>query len=137
MTCDQARDALLVADLRELTSGSSDLVTHLSACADCRGRADVVITRTAALGAMVRRRARRRRSRWILAAASLPIAAGLIAVAILRLTAPEPALSSRRTSSLPVARHVSLTVERGQTATVLKTADPSVTVIWLSPGVGQ
>src|SRR6516162_7540911 len=136
MTCDHARDALLVADLSDISDTKSDLAVHLEECADCRERASGLVMQTGVLVAAVRRRARRR-SRRILLVASLPIAAGLVAVAILRLTAPDPAVRSRHTSPLPVARHVSLTVERGQTATVFKTADPSVTVIWLSPGVGQ
>jgi hypothetical protein len=36
-----------------------------------------------------------------------------------------------------VAKQISLTVAPGQTAAVMKTADPAVTVIWLSPGGGQ
>jgi hypothetical protein len=47
----------------------------------------------------------------------------------------EPPRVSR--SPLPVARTVSLEVGRGQQATVLKTADPKVTVIWLSSGEGK
>jgi hypothetical protein len=136
MTCDQARDALLVADLSDISAAEGDLAAHLEACPACRERARFIVMQTAILDAAVRRRARGR-SRRMLVIASLPIAAGLIAIATVRSSAPEPALRARRTSPLPVARQVSLTVERGQTATVFKTADPSVTVIWLSPGVGQ
>jgi hypothetical protein len=139
MTCAEARDAMLVADLSELTGDRGDLAEHLAICPRCRALAAAIVQDSARLASAARRRARSRRSRRMLIATTLPIAAGLAGVASLRFlgapSAPAPVGAAR--TALPVARRVSLTVERGQTATVLKTADPSVTVIWLSPGVGQ
>jgi hypothetical protein len=143
MNCLQAREVMLVADPSELAGGHGALAEHLAQCAACRVGAAAILEGNARLAAEAGRRARThrakraRRTRRMLAAAGLPIAAGLVAIAMLHHRAAEPAPRVTRTSELPVVRQVSITVERGQTATVLKTADPSVTVIWLSPGVGQ
>ena len=136
MTCNEAREALLTADLRTMTA-DDELAIHVRGCAECGAVFDTLLARTTMLATTVRARSRRRRSIRALAAATLPIAAGVVAIVSFRFRSPTAASSRPRTTSLPVVRHVSLTVERGQTATVLKTADPSVTVIWLSPGVGQ
>jgi hypothetical protein len=136
MTCDEARDALLVADLSAL--GAGDLANHVAACADCRARVESLSAQTAVLGATMGRRHRRRRSRRLALAAGVPIAAAVVAGVTLRAShdSPEIARIARQRSSLPVARRVSLTLEPGQSAAVLRTADTTVTVIWFT-GAGQ
>ena len=42
MNCIQAREALGVADLHDLTTGDGDLAAHLRVCVQCRSRADAV-----------------------------------------------------------------------------------------------
>lgn len=139
MTCTEARDTIEVADLSELrASDGSPLADHLRECAECRRLADVVLQGTGMLivGGVRRERARRSRVRRITAWSSVAAAATIVAVVVDRhqpVTRTEPV----RSTSLPVARDVSLEVGRGQQATVLKTADPKVTVIWLSSGEGK
>jgi hypothetical protein len=137
MNCSQARDAILVAELRDLTAGTDDLAVHLRTCADCRGRIDDVAAQTAVLASAVRRRVRRRRSRRLVLVAGAPIAAAALVAVAFRATHDDSAPKIARSSSaLPVARRVSLTLGPGQTAAVLRTADTTVTVIWLT-GAGQ
>jgi hypothetical protein len=139
MTCTEARDAIEVADLSELRADdSSPLAEHLRNCAECRGLADVILRGTATLTRDSVRRARtyRSRIRRVTAWSSVAAAATIVAVIVVdrrEPTRPGPA----RSASLPVARQVSLEVSRGQQATVLKTSDPKVTVIWLSSGEGK
>jgi len=140
MTCTKARDAIRVADLSELR-GSDDapLADHLRECAACRRLADVVLRGTSTLMLGNARRARTHRSRvrrvtaWSSAAAAATIVAAVVVDRREQTTRPEPT----RSASLPVARQVSLEVARGQQATVLRTSDPKVTVIWLSSGEGK
>lgn len=132
MNCAEACETTLVADVHELMYPSGELAVHLETCAACRARVAAIVDHTRRLS--VRTHARRRRR--VLAIGAVPIAAvlvGAIAISFRGEEAPPP----RHAPSLPVTRHVSITVARGQTATVLKTADPKVTVIWLTPGVGQ
>jgi len=138
MTCTEARAAIEIADLAELqaTRGSS-LAEHLAECAECRALAAIVVRGTAWLSASSARRARatravRRVTAWSSVAAAATIVAALIVDRREPGVRPEP-----RLASLPVAQHVSLEVARGQQATLLKTSDPKVTVIWLSSGEGK
>ena len=141
MTCTEARDAIEIAELSELgASDDSPLAEHLRGCDECRRLADVVVRGTARLTLDTARRSRTHRSRvrrvtaWSSVAAAATIVAAVVADRREPTTAqPEPV----RSASLPVARHVSLEVGRGQQATVLKTSDPKVTVIWLSSGEGK
>lgn len=139
MTCTEARDAITVANLSELrASDDAPLAEHLQHCAECRVLADVVLRGTSVLMSGNARRARLHRSRVrrVTAWSSVAAAATIVAVVADRrepTARPEPT----RSASLPVARQVSLEVARGQQATVLKTSDPKVTVIWLSSGEGK
>ena len=138
MTCSQAREALVVAEvreLRELSDASGDLAAHLGECAECRARADAVASQTATLVSVVRRRSRRRRSRRLVLAASAPIAAALV-LAVTLYARRDHGAPDVRLSSLPVVRRVSVTVAQGQAATVVRTADTTVTVVWFT-GAGQ
>lgn len=135
MTCALARQALAVADLRDLANGADDLAAHLRGCPECRAQRDAVVAQTALLRALVRGRSRRRRTRRFMLAAGVPIAAAAVfAVSFRDRHALVPAV--RSTGALPVARRVSVTVGPGQSAAVLRTADTTVTVIWLT-GAGQ
>jgi hypothetical protein len=136
MNCSQARDEMLVAELAELEGGGA-LGVHLERCASCRRLADAVLSDSRRLADVVVARRPRGVSRTRIAVvAALPIAAGIVIAFAVSAKRPD-VVPPKRMSTLPVAKHVSLTVAPGQTAAVLKTADPTVTVIWLSPGGGQ
>jgi hypothetical protein len=141
MNCTQAREALLVADLAELRGeAGTPLSAHVGACPDCRRAASMIADGTAHLGStIVYRRGRRARvSRRAAVLWLVPVAAALVVAVSLNVRASRrdaPPRVSR--DPLPVVRTVSLEVGRGQQVTVLKTADPKVTVIWLSSGEGK
>ena len=142
MNCTEAREAMLAAEPAELRGMTETaLAAHIAGCADCRRASAMIVAVTAQLGPAIARRAsrpRRRVSRRVIGLVLVPIAA----VAVFAIV--KAGRSARRAepprvslSPLPVARTVSLEVGRGQQATVLKTADPKVTVIWLSSGEGK
>jgi hypothetical protein len=140
MNCHEARDAMLVADLKDLRAGSPALGDHLETCPRCRGLAKGIAGDTALLGAQLERRThpvrRRINARRVAVLASLPIAAAIVGAVALNVSRrPEPVVPSP--SAKPVIREVSLTVAPGQSAAVIKTPDPTVTVIWLNQGGGQ
>ena len=143
MNCTEARDAMLVAELAELRLevGSNPLSDHLVRCAACRARAASIANQTAHVGAFVSERRqssrRGRHTRRFVFIASLPVAAALIVAVTISVRRAEPVAPRRDVPSLPVARSVSVDVARGQQTTVLRTADSTVTVIWLAPGEGQ
>ena len=139
MTCTEARDALLVADMAELR-GESDtpLATHVQTCAECGRVASVILRGTAGLerSALGAKRRRQTTDRFALLAV-LPIAAAVVVAVAINARSPGQVSSPRAVSSLPVVRQVSVEVARGQHATVFRTADPKVTVIWVSFGEGK
>jgi len=142
MNCTQAREAMLVAEPAELRGETETaLAIHVVGCPDCRRAAATIAGGTTQLGLAIARRTprtRRRVSRRAIGLVVVPVAAAAVfAVANAGgfSRTPEPPRVS--CSPLPVARTVSLEVGRGQHATVLKTADPKVTVIWLSSGEGK
>jgi len=139
MTCGDARQAMLTADLDELRGESGELAGHLRSCDDCARVALRIVDDTRRVGAAVVVRARRRAYRRRLAVfASLPLAAALVAgvVRARHRSAQQAAVVATTNPRVanPVARSVSVDVGKGQRATVINTVDPSVTVIWLSPG---
>ena len=69
-------------------------------------------------------------------AAGIPVAAAAVFTVAFRDGRGVPRAARAEPSALPVARHVSVTVARGQSAAVLTTADTTVTVVWIS-GAGQ
>lgn len=139
MNCAEARDTLLVADHEELRGENrSPFAEHLAQCAECRSAASAIVRQSAQLAhSLDARRRRRRYARRIVLLSSLPIAAGIVAVVVLRGGEQRPPEPEIGTMSLPAAQNVSVDVTPGQQTTVLRTADSTVTVIWLSPGVGQ
>jgi hypothetical protein len=133
---------MLAAEPDELRGETETaLAAHVAGCAGCRRASAMIVAGTAQLGLAIARRSsrtRRRMSRRVIGLVLMPIAA----VAVFAIV--KAGRSARRAgpprvalSPLPVARTVSLEVGRGQQATVLKTADPKVTVIWLSSGEGK
>ena len=140
MTCPEARRAMLVADPAELRGETeTPLAAHIAGCADCRQAATMFAAGTAQLAVASANRAaiqRRRVSRSTIGLALVPVAAAAVFAAVL-LTKSSRRVERPSLAPLPVARTVSLEVARGQQATVLKTADPKVTVIWLSSGEGK
>jgi hypothetical protein len=141
MNCAQAGDAILVADISELhVDADTVLAAHIRECMSCARTASVITRGTGALSGGVVRRGRPRRMRVsrVMIVSTLPIAA---AVGFFVITKAGPGVhnapSGMETTTLPAAHQVSLDVARGQQATVFKTADPNVTVIWLSSGEGK
>lgn len=140
MNCKEARNAMLVAEPAELTGEmETPLAAHLVACAECRRASTVIAGGTTQLGLAIARRPSRtprRVSRRSIGLVLVPLAAAAV-FAFLKAEGSSRRAEPPRVSPLPVARTVSLEVGRGQQATVLKTADPKVTVIWLSSGEGK
>jgi hypothetical protein len=135
MNCTQAREAMLVAEPAELrapSQGESELAAHLRDCEACRSLANALTNDLGALSSRVRARSRRR----ALMLAALPVAAVLVAAVMLtrnRSEASRPAVASRPSNDRP-ASVVSVDVQVGQRATVIKTADPKITLVWISSG---
>lgn len=144
MTCMDVRRALRTADRFELRAeGDGELARHLRGCGDCRAVAMRLETGTNVLAEMVAARgavpglARPRRSvasrrRRAAAVVFIPIATAAAVVALVRRDAP--ANVPRVFHDDAVATSVAVDVPRGQTATVLKTSNPNVTIVWLTPG---
>ena len=146
MICTDALRAMLVAD-REVLRGEGDsrLARHVRRCDACRGAAAALEAETAVLARRVIARGdvlpsvargATRKMGWRAAIlATLPVAATIVAVVVLR----------RGTDRQPVARSiqrrapatVSVDVAPGQTAAVIKTSNPNVTIVWLSSGGGK
>ena len=143
MTCPEARKAMLVADPAELQGETeTPLAAHIADCADCRRAAKMFAAGTAQLAVVSANRVaahKRRVSRRTIGFALVPVAAAAVFAALLLTKSSRRAEQPSRVAlvPLPVAHTVSLEVARGQQATVLKTADPKVTVIWLSSGEGK
>lgn len=142
MNCTEAREAMLVAEAAELRGETETLLAaHIAACAGCSRAAAIIDGGTRQLGLALAGRSaatRRRVAPRAMGFVFVPIAAAVVFGVMLSGRVSRPAESSRVSlAPLPVARNVSLEVARGQQATVLKTADPKVTVIWLSSGEGK
>ncbi|HEX6749868.1 MAG TPA: hypothetical protein VF092_21425 [Longimicrobium sp.] len=150
MDCPTARGLLLEADPAELRGdGDSPLAAHLRECADCRARADAILAGEAELDAALRTLTApragtrviplrpRRSAAMRFGAAAVPLAAAAVAAGIVlfgRGTTSTPerpgVITERIARSLfpapPVVRP-----EPGRTATVLKTRDPGITLVWI------
>jgi hypothetical protein len=68
--------------------------------------------------------------------AAVPAAAAVVAVFV-QTRASSQRTAAERDAQTQVTHGVGVDVSRGQQATVIKTADPKVTIIWLTPGVGE
>jgi hypothetical protein len=131
MNCTEAREAMLVAEPAELRAESgSDLAAHFDGCDACRSLARSLTRDLDRLSSRIRTRSRRR----TMALAVLPIAAVLVAaVSVVTKRAERPMVASLPHGDRP-ASVVSVDVGVGQQATVIKTADPKTTLIWISSG---
>ena len=126
MNCNEARELLLTADPEELAgSGATPLADHLRECTRCAALARAVGADTDALRQALSKRGAKT-ARRIVFVAALPIAATIVAVVAShqRPVAPAPAAA--------VTASVSVDVARGQTAAVVQTNDPRVTIILVS-----
>ena len=145
MKCSDAYDEMLIAGLDELRGrGTSPLARHLSECAVCRSSAEAILVGTMAVRPLLdaqRDVAKRRRLQRVVVAAGVPVAAAMAWVAFSTIrrpgTTPSPPAVAEHSAGAAPARQVSVDVRPGQNAVVMKTTDPRVTVVWLSPGVGQ
>jgi hypothetical protein len=130
MTCDEAREAMMTAEPHELSRRDDGaLGEHLAGCRACADKARVIVAGLAPLSRTVNRRARRRAAMVV----GIPAAA---AATVIGIFAARPATDAGRVAphvAIPV-NVVSVDVKAGQRATVLKTSDPKVTVVWISSG---
>ena len=135
MNCTEAREAMLVAEPAELRAGDrdeSEFAAHLRDCDACRTLARALAGDLHRLSLRLRARSRRRTSML----AALPVAAVLVAAVMLMRNRSESIRSA--VASLPSndrpASVVSVDVQVGQRAAVIKTADPKITLVWISSG---
>ena len=126
MNCVEAREAMLIAEPAALRGdGNTPLAAHIASCGACGRIAVGFRADLRQLSTSIAKRSSRR----IALFTALPAAAAILIVATIvvrRGPAVRPALTAQRP-----ARVVSVDVAPGQRAAVLKTADSSVTVVWL------
>lgn len=133
MECTTARERLLTAEPDELMLDRDHLLSaHLRTCADCRARAERIMSSTRALaralepGATMRPVAipaarQRHRRPALAAAAALALLATGHGVLLDSVVTTEPS---------PSGATVDVTVPVGQNAMVFRTSDPTITVVW-------
>jgi len=158
MTCADARNALLEADLAELRgAGTTPLAAHLATCAACRRVAERIVVATDGLhrerigrprravdaAAAAARgeadRIRHTRRRWLIAAPTLA-AAGVAAVILARNSdlglpfapsappAPAGALAATAASAAPATPPIVASAARN--VAVFTTTNPNIVVVW-------
>lgn len=140
MTCTEARELLLEADLDALRGeGPSALARHVAACARCRALAGQVLDEQAALDRVLAHLAERahpaggvrrtppavRVAAWGLAAAAAVVAA-FLGLRARPTAAPEPPAAL---AAPPSAVEVDVSAS-GRNAVVFRTPDPTITVVW-------
>jgi hypothetical protein len=126
----------------------SELAQHIRQCESCRRLAAMIENETVFLAAAVSSRRAvpadsrsrtRQTTRNAILVTVLPIAA-TIAIAARLLRRDEAATRDQATASETdrmAMNAVTVDVERGQTAAVIRTQDPKVTIVWISPGGTQ
>ena len=133
MNCSQAREAMLVAEPAELRpsfQSESELAAHLRDCNACRSLARRLVGDLNQLSWQIRARSGRR----TMLLAALPVAAVLVAaVTVMTNRRDRPTVVAPPRTDRP-ASVVSVDVGVGQRATVIRTADPKTTLIWISSG---
>jgi L-alanine-DL-glutamate epimerase-like enolase superfamily enzyme len=133
MNCTEAREAMLVAEPAEFRAeggAGSELAAHVGECEVCRSLAGALAEDLDRLSSRIRARSRRR----TLMIAALPIAAVVVAtVTVVAKRADQPIVAVQARTDRP-ASVVSIEVGVGQQATVIKTADPKTTLVWISSG---
>jgi hypothetical protein len=130
MTCKEARLAMMTAEPRELPGGASGaFAAHVADCPACAETARMLSSALSPLAERVHRRGQRRAAMVV----GIPAAAAAVVFGVV---IARPNGDSERVAphfAIP-ANVVSVDVKAGQHATVLKTSDPTVTVVWISPG---
>jgi hypothetical protein len=103
---------------------------HVGECEACRSLARALAGDLDRLSWRIRARSRRR----TVMLAALPIAAVVVAtITVVTKRADQPAVAVQPRTDRP-ASVVSIEVGVGQQATVIKTADPRTTLVWISSG---
>ncbi len=143
MTCAEAREALLEADLSVLRgAGDTPLALHLRDCASCLQAAQFVLQEEALLarglieatppldlGPIQRAMPRKP---WYRRSASLPLLPLAAAAALAGLLlSREPDLPGTPYSPSTSSSGPDVVVPEGTTAAVIETANPDITVVWL------
>jgi predicted anti-sigma-YlaC factor YlaD len=133
MTCPEARELLLEAEVAELRGeGTSALVLHLAECAECRRAAQHLLEMNRRLNAALESAPRTR----VPAPGLRPLYWGLAAAATVALVVAVRARQGvgRREPPAAVAATPEPVLEvsagTGRTAAVFRTADPKITVVW-------
>lgn len=130
MTCNEARQAMMTAEPRELLGGDPGaLALHISDCPACAETARMLSSTLSPLAERVNRRGRRRAAMVV----GIPAAAAAVVVGVV-IARPNGDGGRVAARALIPANVVSVDVKAGQHATVLKTSDPTVTVVWISSG---
>ena len=130
MTCDEAREMMLTAELRELLGRTDNaLAEHIAGCSTCAARGRMLAGALAPLSRKVDRRAGRRAAMVV----GIPAAAAAAVIGVFIARPDNDAGHVAPRLALP-ANVVSVEVRAGQRAAVLKTSDPKVTVVWISSG---
>jgi len=129
MTCDDAREATMTAEPGELLGrGTGALAEHIAGCPVCAKNARVLSSALSPLAVTVNRRSHRRAALVV----GIPAAAAAVVLGVFIAQPDDDTVVVQRTT-VP-ANVVSVDVKAGQHATVFKTSDPKVTVVWISPG---
>jgi hypothetical protein len=121
---------MMTAEPRELLGGDPGaLAVHIADCPACAETAKVLSAALPSLAERVNRRGRRRAAMVV----GIPAAAAAV---VLGVVIARPTGDGGRVAphGLMPANVVSVDVKAGQRATVLKTSDPTVTVVWISTG---
>jgi predicted anti-sigma-YlaC factor YlaD len=142
MTCSEFRAAAMIADPAALRGeGGGMLQQHLDDCPDCRQLALMIEDRTTRLAAMLLTRrqshvpnhASHASRRRLASLALLPVAAVLLGMWLVA-RPDQQATRARNPGTITTASGVSVVPPKGQKAVVIPSADPKVTIIWLSAG---
>ena len=132
MNCIEAREAMLSVEPAALRAdgasalGASALGEHLVTCDDCRILARAISGDLASLPAAVARRSGRRWRRGAMMV-GIPIAAAIVGVIVVK-----PAHAPAPVNVQPTGV-VSVQPAPGQSAAVLQTIDPRVTIVIITP----
>lgn len=150
LSCSEAREAILEADIAQLEGRDGDaLAGHLGGCSRCQAMAQMILDRERDLGEAIEglvptpeldelleraktervegRGAIRRRLRWS-APRLVPLAAAAALVALF--LGREPILPGDPVVPLITAPGLGLEIPEGQDVAVLATNNPDITVLW-------
>jgi len=111
-----------------LGRGTGALAEHIAGCPVCAKNARVLSSALSPLAVTVNRRSHRRAALVV----GIPAAAAAVVLGVFIAQPDDDTVVVQRTT-VP-ANVVSVDVKAGQHATVFKTSDPKVTVVWISPG---